>query len=93
MIHWAVFGVTQVIVVAYGWHLLFGRRRPQPNHWLVLTATGAFLLVLNAAWYASGGMSGPYAANMRGGMNGFWFSTATFVEVLLLGIAMRVRGR
>lgn len=93
MVHWIVFGVMQVILAGFAAVLIVRRRSRGQYLWQTLLGTGGLLLVINLFWYESGGMSGPYAASMRGGMHGFWFSTVTFAEVMLLGFIAWLRDR
>jgi len=88
---WLTFAVAQIIILACGGVLLLGARRDRPYLWMV--GTGALLLAVNLAWYASGGLAGPAAALMRGGMQGFWLSSVTFADVIVLGVVAGVRHR
>lgn len=87
---WITFAVGQVLVLASA-SVLLTRPKRRPYLWLVLIGMGTLLLAINVAWYASGGLRGPAASMMRGGMLGFWLSTVTFAEVVALGILAGVR--
>lgn len=93
MAHWIVFGIVQVILAGFAVGLMSSGGSRRQYLWQTLLGTGGLLLVINLLWYDSGGMQGPYAASMRGGMQGFWFSTVTFAEVMLLGVIAWLRER
>ena len=92
--NWIAFAAIQLSLAVFAavilWRPPVARARTTGA---LLIAGGVVLGVMNVAWVVTGGPQGESAVPMRGGTLGFWLSSATALEVVVLGLVTRGIGR
>lgn len=90
---WLAFGAIQAVVLVMGG--VFVYRAPRAERVVggasIFVVAGLLLVLLNAAWFWTGGPAGESLIPMRGGVLGAGLSLVTGAEVALIGVLALVR--